>query len=58
MRKNRRRPLSSDSEEEIVLDNLKKKRVRKRVIEQYSSLEDEDSKLFELYMVHQSFLHC
>lgn len=58
MRKNRRRPLSSDSEEEIVLDNLKKKRVRKRVIEQYSSLEDEDSKLFELYMVHQSILHC
>lgn len=42
MRKNRIRPLSSDSEKEIVINNLKKNRIRKRVIEQYSSSEDED----------------
>jgi len=42
MRKNRTRPFSSDSEE-IVTNDLKKNRKRNRIIEQYSSSEDEDT---------------
>lgn len=43
MGKNRTRPFSSDSEEEIVTNDLKKNRKRNRIIEQYLSSEDEDT---------------
>ena len=43
MRKNKTRPFSSDIEEEIVTNDLKKNRKRNRIIEQYSSSGDEDT---------------
>lgn len=43
MGRNRRRLFSSDSEEEIVTIDLPKNRKRNRIIEQYSSSEDEDT---------------
>lgn len=37
------RPFSSDSEEELVTNDFKENRKRKRIIEQYSSSGDEDT---------------